>query len=75
MGGEGEVDFGSGGKFKLKEPSGTILGVGFTGLPFVSLNLEMANYKYDEAELSGLSGNVDADFKHYTLSVSLPLTF
>lgn len=67
LGGSGEFDGGS----DLEDPTGTILGVGFTGLPFVSLNLEMAKYKYES--IGGSSGEVD--FDHILLSVSLPLTF
>ena len=69
LGGEGKI--GGDGDAKLKNPSGTILGVGFTGLPFVSLNLEMANYKYDKMD----STSSDTDISTYLLSVSLPLTF
>lgn len=69
LGGEGKI--GGDGDGKFKNPSGTILGVGFTGLPFVSLNLEMANYKYDKVD----SSSTDTDISTYLLSVSLPLTF
>lgn len=51
----------------------TKLGVGFTGLPFVSLNLEIISDKWDDTSNSG----VDPDAKNtsYLLSVSLPLNF
>ena len=71
LGGEGELD--STGSPKLKDPSGTILGVGFTGLPFVSLNLEMANYQYGEYDGALIDSGVDTDMSHILLSVSLPL--
>lgn len=71
IGGEADVDTSD--NMKLKDPSGTVLGFGFTGLPFVSINFEMANYSYDTAEMD--SGDVDGpDMQHYLLSVSLPLT-
>jgi hypothetical protein len=50
--------------------SGTQLGVGYTGLPFVSLNLEIGNLTYED----GPTGFTDQDISTYMLSVSLPLT-
>lgn len=50
--------------------NGTVVGVGFTGLPFVVINLEVSslNYTFD------LSGNdVDAAVAATALTVSLPL--
>jgi hypothetical protein len=50
----------------------TKLGVGFTALPFVSLNLEIISDKWDDS-----SSGADPDAKNtsYMLSVSLPLNF
>jgi hypothetical protein len=50
----------------------TKLGVGFTALPFVSLNLEVISDKWDDS-----SAGTDPDAKNtsYLLSVSLPLNF
>ena len=48
------------------------LGVGFTGLPFVSINLE-AQYLNYELESSGFE--YDVTTASYLLSVSLPLDF
>lgn len=50
------------------EGSGTKIGVGFTGLPFVAINLDMININYDKP------APVDTDRKTYLLSVSLPLS-
>ena len=68
-------------KLKLKYPSSTYnyegdflkLGVGFTGLPFVSVNLEYIAASYDEYD----DGAVDPamDSKMFGVTVSLPLTF
>lgn len=69
LGGEGTIDKTI--DTDLSDPSGTILGVGFTGLPFVSLNLEMVNYKYDTVETGPFES--DSDSSHYLLSVSLPI--
>lgn len=59
--------------------SGYGLGVGFTGLPFVSLNLEYRMMTFDEFKdnssglKSTLSGNSEIDYNQVMLSVSLPL--
>lgn len=50
--------------------SGFKLGVGFTGLPFVSINLEYTTINYDE--LNGSSAT-DVDRSGIMLGVSLPL--
>ncbi|RZF23037.1 hypothetical protein DAY19_04500 [Halobacteriovorax vibrionivorans] len=51
------------------EGSGVALGVGFTGLPFVSVNVEYRTINYDE--LNGAT--VDVDASEVLLGVSLPL--
>lgn len=53
----------------------TKFGVGFTGLPFLSLNLEYIIDSFKDTTSDVASG--DADFKHssYMFSVSLPLEF
>lgn len=50
----------------------TKFGVGFTALPFVSLNLEVINDTWDDSD-SG--GDPDSKNTSYLLSVSLPLNF
>lgn len=49
------------------------LGVGFTGLPFVSLNLEYIKDTWDKFDSTSLT--TDAQNESYVLSVSLPLEF
>lgn len=58
---------------EYEKGNGFKVGVGFTGLPFVSLNLEMRNVSYDEGNISGSSFDTDTDYQSYLLSVSLPL--
>lgn len=59
--------------------SGYGLGVGFTGLPLVSLNLEYRMMTFDELKdnstglKSTLSGTNEIDYNQVMLSVSLPL--
>ena len=48
------------------------LGIGFTGLPFVSINLEIETLNYD-LEVSGFEG--DYSIASTILSVSFPLDF
>lgn len=65
-----EIKFDTLGKFK---GSGTKVGIGFTGLPFISLNFEYINEKFTEVDGATLS----TDFKNdsYLISVSLPFKF
>ncbi|MCB0390247.1 MAG: hypothetical protein KDD58_03095 [Bdellovibrionales bacterium] len=55
--------------------SGTKIGVGYTGLPYISINLEMLTRSYDEYDTSLGSGTIDPEHKHtaYLLGISLPL--
>lgn len=64
-----EIDLDTAGD-KLKGTS-TKLGVGFTGLPFVSLNLEYMKETFDKFG----DADSDAQTETYILSVSLPLEF
>ena len=57
---------------KYDEGSGYKLGVGFTGLPFVSINVEYKVLSYDK--LNGVSVTT-ADHDSILLAVSLPLKF
>ncbi|MBC77930.1 MAG: hypothetical protein CME64_18130 [Halobacteriovoraceae bacterium] len=52
--------------------SGYAVGVGFTGLPFVSLNLEAGAEKY---EVEVLGQDYDVDAANILATVSLPLDF
>lgn len=61
---------------EYSDGGGYALGVGFTGLPFVSINLEYRTLEYDKYELSGASVanyNEKLDLSEILLSVSLPL--
>lgn len=53
------------------EGSGMKLGVGFTGLPFVVINLEMTNRTFDEYDGQPITPEIDLNT--YALVVSLPL--
>lgn len=64
-----EFDFDAG---KIKGKS-TKVGVGFTGLPFLSLNLEYLKETFDESNGNSLTTDIQNDV--VVLSVSLPLEF
>lgn len=53
------------------EGNGTRIGVGYTGLPFISINFEKINRTYDEDQHGSISPKNKTD--GYLLSVSLPL--
>ncbi len=52
--------------------NGTRVGIGWTGLPFVSINLEYATRTYDEYDGSSLTDNVAGKFTGLSLSIPLP---
>ena len=52
--------------------SGTKIGIGYTGLPFVALNFDMINFNYDKFKNGG-TADIDLDRKTWMLSLSLPL--
>ncbi|AFY02351.1 outer membrane beta-barrel protein [Bdellovibrio bacteriovorus] len=63
-----DVDLEDSGKMKGKA---TKLGVGFTGLPFLSLNVEYLKETFDEVD----GVDIDAKNESVVVSVSLPLEF
>ncbi|MCB0350400.1 MAG: outer membrane beta-barrel protein [Bdellovibrionales bacterium] len=54
------------------EGSATRFGIGYTGLPFVAINLEMIKRTYDETS-TGLSISPEQNLETYALTISLPL--
>lgn len=65
-----EIKMETTGKYK---GSGTKIGVGFTGLPFLSINFEYLNEKFTEVDGFTLSEDLKND--SYIVSISLPLDF
>lgn len=51
------------------------VGVGFTGLPFISLNVEYIKAKVDKVDGGTLTGADDIQSENVMFSVSLPLNF
>ena len=59
---------------ELSSGSGMKAGVGFTGLPFIDLNIEYRKGTYDEFKISGQDQDEKVDFSSILFSVSLPFT-
>lgn len=57
---------------KFKNGTGPKIGVGFTLLPFLDINLEYRSIKYEELEISAGAANVNADYNAVMLGISLP---
>ncbi len=63
-------------RYEFSDGGGFALGAGFTGLPFVSINLEYRNLEYDKLEFNGATlgtYNEKLNLSEILLSVSLPL--
>lgn len=72
---ESDVDFGLGaGKqaFELNDGNGMKLGVGFTVLPFLDINVEYRKGTYSERKIGATKLDVDTDFSAVMVGVSLP---
>lgn len=54
------------------EGNGSRIGIGFTGLPLVSINIEMYNHTYDEINGVSLSSDLKVNTTALTLSLPLP---
>lgn len=60
-------------KTEFNKGSGFKLGVGWTLLPFLDINLEYRNGMFDEYKQGGMTVKEDTYYKAYMLGVSLPL--
>lgn len=71
----GETKYDSGAGKQLLEVTGgtgSKFGVGFTGLPFLDINLEYRKGSFSEFDLGGTTFNQSIDYQSYMLSISLP---
>jgi hypothetical protein len=59
-------------KVDFIEGTGTKFGIGFTGLPFVDINLEYRSVTYGDCEVSGAKLGQEQNYDAYMLSFSLP---
>lgn len=56
--------------------SGIKIGAGYTGLPFIAINLDYISVKYDDTKVdNAVVNSSDVKSTSYMLSVSLPLDF
>lgn len=69
---QAESEVTGGNKFKLSDGTGMKLGVGFTGLPFIDINVEYRKGTYSEVKLGSLKDSVDTDFSAFMIGISLP---
>ncbi len=72
---ESDIDRGLGaGKqsFELNDGKGMKLGVGFTVLPFLDINVEYRKGTYSELKIGSTKTDVDTDFSAVMVGVSLP---
>lgn len=58
---------------KLKKGTGFLLGVGYSFIPFVSVNLEMTNATTTEYDNGTVTSEIDTTYQTYLVSISLPL--
>lgn len=70
-----KADLGSGAQeynLKMKDGTGTKLGVGFTVLPFLDINFEYRNGKFDKTTLGGFETEDKTKYQSFMIGVSLP---
>jgi hypothetical protein len=72
----GYVFSGSGelGNLDFSKGTGMKAGVGFTGLPFININLEYRKIAYDEVKVGSVELSDDYGYNAYMISLSLPFT-
>lgn len=71
--GETEADFGAGKqKIEVSNGSGMKVGVGFTALPFLDINVEYRKGTYTELKTGNTKFDTNTDFNALMVGVSLP---
>ena len=61
-------------KVEFNKGTGTKIGVGFTGLPFVDINLEYRRMNYSEMTIGSVDLDTDTTYSTIMLGLSLPFT-
>ncbi len=76
LSGTGKTEDEDGNSLDFKGGSGPKIGLGFTLLPFLDVNLEYRSVKYDTYEFSdgGFDFGVDSDYSAVMLGLSFPIT-
>lgn len=60
---------------KVTEGTGTKFGIGFTGLPFIDINLEFRSGKFGSLESDGTEFNNEVTYQSMMLGLSAPFAF
>ena len=60
------------GETRAIDPSGYGLGIGFTGMPFLSMNLEYRNLTWNKVNTNETESSTDGEISEIILSLSLP---
>ncbi|HXH75281.1 MAG TPA: outer membrane beta-barrel protein [Bacteriovoracaceae bacterium] len=68
----GEVELNGGQDLEFSKGTGTKLGVGFTGLPFIDINVEYKTGEFTEAEFGPISGDADTKYSSLMVGISAP---
>ena len=63
--------------YEFSDASGSTFGIGYTGLPYLSMNVEMATTSYSKgkAKADSTKSSIDLSLSYILLSISLPLVF
>lgn len=67
-----ETEDSLGQEYEFSKGSGYKAGIGFTGLPFVNINVEYRSGTFDEIEVDGAEADNSADFQSIMIGLSLP---
>ena len=62
------------GNMDLSKGTGPKFGLGFTGLPFININLEYRKISYDKVKVGSVTLDNDTGYNAYMISLSLPFT-
>jgi hypothetical protein len=61
--------------YTYNKGSGAKVGLGFTGIPFINLNLEYRYGSFSQFELGGVKSDEDTKYSAVMFTVSLPMKF
>ncbi len=68
----GETEDAANNEYEFSKGSGYKAGIGFTGLPFININLEYRTGTFDEIKIDGDESDSTADYQSIMLGLSLP---
>jgi hypothetical protein len=62
-------------KIDFSGGTGTKLGIGFTGLPFIDINLEYRQATFNEIDAAGVPAGIDFELNYSTIMLGLSVPF